>query len=112
MNTANKTSPTMFSVNPWNDIVILANKKTDGTVFELHPHTKLKIQKDFPNAALFSQLFVGDDANKSLNDVRASAWEQILILLTGLSKEKIESNYHSPKIIVEYPKTKQILDLT
>jgi uncharacterized protein YgfB (UPF0149 family) len=111
MHTTTNTNP-ILQINPLNDIIILANQRSDGTVFALHPQTKQKIQKDFPEISLFSQLFIGEEEKKLFKNVHASEWNQIVILLTGLSREKIKKKYSQSKIVVEYPKTKENLDLT
>jgi hypothetical protein len=97
-----------------NDIVILANKQSDGTVFALHPQTKQKIQKDFPNAPLFSQVFLGQEPQVPFQD--PPDWDllrkdALIILLTNLSIEDLKAKYPQANILIDYPKSKITLNL-
>ena len=79
-----------------------------------HPQTKQKIQKDFPNDPLFSQVFLGQEPQVPFQD--PPDWDllrkdALVILLTNLSIGDLRVMYPQANIFIDYPKSKTTLNL-
>lgn len=75
--------------DPANQLVIVAGEQADGVTFQIHPVSRARIQKLFPNARTSRSLFVGSDTHTDYTDIHGPMWTQIVLLLTGLSHNQL-----------------------
>lgn len=92
-------------------IVVLGNWRKDDVVLELHPTTKCKINSKY-ESDLISSISIGHDPNNSLRGSDCSAWEHIIILLTGKTPKALLSDYGFEEVIINYPKTNEVMTIT
>ena len=62
----------------------------NGWTFRLSPKTHALLKQRFDHAAIGSSLFVGTDTRRSYEEIHGPMWDQIALLLTGLSLDQIE----------------------
>jgi hypothetical protein len=89
-------------------IVVLGNWRKDDLVLELHPTTKCKIRSKC-ECDLISRISIGHDPNNSLMQGDCSAWEHIIILLTGKAPKALLLEYGFEEVILHYPKTQEVM---
>jgi hypothetical protein len=75
---------------PLEPLTIYFGREGDGFTYKLHPNSKELIRKKFPGVKPIDSIFVGTDTQQ---DVRIqfgqSWWDQLSIMLTGISLDKI-----------------------
>jgi hypothetical protein len=63
----------------------------NGWTFRLNPESRSALQQRFKKVAIGSSIFVGTDTRRSYEDIHGPMWDQIAMLLTGLSLRQIEA---------------------
>lgn len=69
--------------------VILVGLQADGTTYSLHPAFRRRLREAFPTARPAPSVFIGSDTKADFESLHGPMWEQIAILLTGLSLQKL-----------------------
>lgn len=62
----------------------------NGWTFRLDPKSRSLLTQRFDHASIGSSVFVGTDTRRSYEDIHGTMWNQIVLLLTGLSPDQIE----------------------
>jgi hypothetical protein len=65
-------------------------RQSDGLSYSLSQSSKKLIQKKFPQVKLVPNVFISTSTQSDFKTAHGSIWDQIAIILTGLSSEKIE----------------------
>jgi len=72
-------------------LIVHVGRQRDGLVFELEPRTKARLKGKHPDSKLPTQVFVGFDTTGGLDELDEAVWHQVVVMLTGLSKEELEA---------------------
>jgi hypothetical protein len=78
-------------MNDIEGIVILAGLQQDGTTYQLHPVSREKLKKEFPNVTQAPTIFVGYDVQDDFETLHGPMWSMIAHLLTGVSVKKLNN---------------------
>ncbi|MBI1923684.1 hypothetical protein HYR99_05485 [Candidatus Poribacteria bacterium] len=71
------------------EIIINVGIQFDGYVFRLRPRSREWLKTKFSLAHTVASVFIGFDKKQDFQQIHRSIWNQISILLTGLSLEEI-----------------------
>ncbi len=71
-------------------IIVEVGKQQDGATFQLSPRTKLQLRNLVSDGLLASSVFLSFDTRRAFSDPQAPWWEQVVLLLTGLSSEQLD----------------------
>jgi len=71
------------------EIIINVGIQFDGYVFRLQPRSWEWLKTKFPKAHTLASVAIGFDKRPDFQQIHRSIWNQISILLTGLSLEEI-----------------------
>jgi hypothetical protein len=86
-------SPPRSSVTEANEgggpVVILLGRQTDGNTYSLHPNSLKLIRRHFPQVRPQPTVFIGSDTQAGSEAAGGPIYDQVAILLTGLSPEKL-----------------------
>jgi len=63
----------------------------NGWTFRLDPKSHALLTQRFDQIAIGSSIFVGTDTRRSYEEIHGPMWDQIALLLTGLSLDQIEA---------------------
>ncbi|OGG50510.1 MAG: hypothetical protein A3F84_17790 [Candidatus Handelsmanbacteria bacterium RIFCSPLOWO2_12_FULL_64_10] len=72
-------------------VLIYVGRQKDGCTYQLHPSSRTRIQKKFPDAHIAPSVFVGYETQSDFEMVHGPLWEQVAQILTGLNLTEIES---------------------
>lgn len=86
-------------------IEILASEQGEGYVLTLHPVSQDKIKRSFSGIDMMKVIFISFDSIKETSRYISSMADQILTMLTGLSKNQIKDLGGA---YIFYTKTNQI----
>jgi len=81
-------------------IIIVAGEQADGTTYQLHPLSRARIEARFPGTRLLRSLFVGLDTQTDYTDMHGPMWEQIVLLLTGLTLARV---HELGDVVIRFP---------
>lgn len=70
-------------------IIINIGIQFDGYVFQLQPKSKKWLKENYPDVQTVSSIFIGFEKMKDAEQIHGKIWEQISMLLTGLSIEQL-----------------------
>jgi hypothetical protein len=82
---------------PLAPLTIVATVLMNGTVFRLEPSSQARIMQHYPNARLIGEVVESagvvfpHDARNDFERQHGSIWDQVIILLTGISDEEVAS---------------------
>ncbi len=68
---------------------IIAVPTVGGTEYRLHPKGQERILREYPNSRLVPQVFWSRETQHDYESTHGPIWNQVAILLTGLSEEQI-----------------------
>ena len=72
-------------------IIVEVGKQRGGATFQLSPRTRLQLRDLLAEGVVASSVFLSfPDTRKAFSDPQAPWWEQVVLLLTGLSSEQIQ----------------------
>jgi hypothetical protein len=71
-------------------VEILVGRQADGTTYGLHPNSLKLIRRRFPQVHPRSTVFIGGDARRDMEAGGASVYDQVAIILTGLSIRQLD----------------------
>ncbi len=69
--------------------VIYVGTQRDGYVFRLRPRSREQLNGRYPEAPTVSSVFIGYDTRHTFEQIHRKIWNQISILLTGLTVNEI-----------------------
>lgn len=92
--------------DPSKQLVIVAGEQADGVTYQLHPVSRARVHANFLGASTARSLFVGTDTQADYTDIHGPMWEQIVVLLTGLSVDRLVK---LGEIVVFFPTTGHLL---
>jgi hypothetical protein len=78
------------SAGPLGPVVILIGRQSDGLSYTLSPSSKKLIWKKFPTSNIAPSVFISTTTQSDFEGIHGSIWEQVAIILTGLSSAQIE----------------------
>ena len=62
-----------------------------GFVFRLRPKSRQRLEEEFPSVPDASSVTIGYDTKRDFERVHGAIWQQVVMLLTGLSLEKLNA---------------------
>lgn len=63
----------------------------NGWTFRLSPKSRSLLVQRFGQASIGSSVFVGTDSRRSYEEIHGPMWDQIVLLLTGLSLDQVDT---------------------
>ena len=72
-------------------LVIQIGRQRDGCTYQLHPSSRARLRKEFPDVRPVPSVFIGYDTKSDFEALHGPLWKQIATMLTGLSWERIET---------------------
>ena len=66
-------------------ILINIGRQSDGCTYQLYPRSRLEIGRRFPGVRPAPSVFVGYEAQSEFESSHGPMWQQIAMLVTGLS---------------------------
>ena len=70
-------------------LVINVGRSFDGWVFELEPRSRQKVQAAYPPITPVGRVAIGYETRSDFEQVHGPIWNQVAILLTGLSPQRL-----------------------
>ena len=72
-------------------ITVWVGKDWDGFTFRLRPKSREMLRSRFPAASMLPQISISFDTKSGFEAIHGPIYRQVLELLTGLSKEEIDT---------------------
>jgi hypothetical protein len=76
---------------PNGPLLIYVGRQHDGAVYELGPRTEWRLEKAFPQTTRLPSVFLGYEKTEDFERLHGRLWEQVAVMLTGLSLEQINN---------------------
>lgn len=70
-------------------ILINVAAQPDGWVFELQPLSLHEVRKEYPSVSPVPRVSMGFDTRSDFETIVGPVWNQVLMLLTGLSIDQV-----------------------
>ena len=71
-------------------LIIQIGRQRDGCTYQLHPSSRARLRKVFPDIRPIPSVFIGYETKSDFETLHGPLWPQIATMLTGLPEEKIE----------------------
>lgn len=80
---------TQTSTVSFGPLEIHVGLQRDGCAYELRPRSRDLVRSRFPHARPARSLFVGYDSQADFEAVHGPMWDQVALMLTGLTAEQL-----------------------
>lgn len=75
---------------PNGPLVIYVGRQATGCTYQMGPISRRRIREAFPDARIAPSVFVGYETKQDFEKAHGPIWDQLAIILTGLTREQID----------------------
>lgn len=108
MRAAQKTTQAFREPDTLTSVVVTVAFEHDGVTYSLHPRSAARVREAFPDVPSAPTVYVGNATKGDFEQVHGPLWPQVLMLLTGVSLERLRS---IGRVIFWSPQTDEITEV-